>query len=218
MKKFLFLLLPLFFVNCAGHFAQHKLTPPEISSEKPIQEILVASLGDGFLLAMTQSDPDVGTGATESGSCTLSDLYNENTSDYGGSAGSAANDYQYVNNAASRSFCKVAMELYRTSSDVTVHLELWSDAAKSGTQYGSDSGQVVVSATALGTLYDFTFGSNPDPPGNFYTHVIVDSGSYAFLRYGTVLGDPDTGLGDTNYDFYKDGVEQTHDAKLMFYE
>lgn len=159
-----------------------------------------------------------GSGTTGGGSCTLSDLYNENTSNYGASAASAANDYQYVNNTSSRSFCKVTWEAYRTIANVTVHLELWSDASKTGTQYGSDSSQVVISATALGTHHEFTFASNPNPSGNFYTHIIVDSGAWEHLRYGTVLGDPDTGLGDTNYDFYEDGVEQTRDAKLMFYE
>lgn len=149
MKKFLFLLLLLFIFICAGHFAPHKLMPPEINSEKPIQEILVASLDD-CLFAMTQADPDVGTGTKATvGSCTTSSVTCSST--ISGTLGIAAYATQVYRatpfTGDGSTICGVKIPLYVVdqAADYTLRVRVWTDSTGPAAAYSVESGDVEAS-------------------------------------------------------------------------
>lgn len=175
--------------------------------------LIILAIGLCFAQANAGLRVIVGGGVpAASATCQSSALYNENASnDYWELAVGA--NYQYVNNASSIEICQIDVEMYWSGTTGNCHLELWSDAAMAGTQYGSDSETIAINVNSPGTIFTFTFVINPEVSGNFYVHFIEESGSLR-VRVST---DNTTGLGDESYDFISGGSDRNDDAAMTIY-
>ena len=120
-----------------------------------------------------------------------------------GSEGDNPNTCQKIDNNESTEICKV--EIYPAHGDTNeYHVELWSDNVRAGTKYGNS--ELVELGTAL-TFHSFTFATNPEPPGDYFIHIILDSGSKVGIGTTTTV----TSYLDTNYDLNTNGSDVDRD-------
>lgn len=121
------------------------------------------------------------------------------------------NDYQYlgspqwqkVTNATARNICEVQLYIGNSSATTqSVHVEIWSDSARAGTKYGSNSDSVTIDQSQ-GTpsfyrgWWVFSWsGTKPNPSGDFYIHVFNDTGTVNLNMWS------DTGLSSGSYGGY----------------
>lgn len=120
---------------------------------------------------------------------------------------SANNPCQKVQNAAGTvEICEAQIRVQFAGSDCAFHLEIWSDAAKAGTQYGSDSNSyTVVGGDVTAGWKTFTFATNPEPPGDFFIHVVVEDANLFNWRMGYNDATGSNYL-DTDYAAYLSGA------------
>lgn len=94
-----------------------------------------------------------------------------------------------------------------------IHLEIWSDRIKAGTQYGGDSDTKTLAQFESG-YYTFTFSEPlPSPTGDFFVHFVIDSYDNNWV---TRTGGPNN-YEDTNYDYGRDGVDDNEDAVIKIW-
>lgn len=123
---------------------------------------------------------------------------------------------QRISNASTVEICQILMPwLSEYGNELTIHIEIWSDINRAGTQYGSDSNQVVFSNTSL-DVKTFTFGTNPQPPGDYFMHFIQDDGGVEGQHIFYVALSP-TAYSTTDYDLYSNGVDMDYDAVFTIY-
>lgn len=119
---------------------------------------------------------------------------------------------QKLNVTGAIEICKVKFKMYSTGGDSTVKVQIWTDEAKAGTKYGSDSNTVSVTDTSdPGTWYDFTFTTNPSVPTStdVFVHAVYVNEGVSGFRFNVLNGT--TGYSDTNYDYWRDGVDTNYD-------
>lgn len=152
------------------------------------------------LFAGTTYIDGVGTVDSGGGSCT--DLSQTSSNDYW-SIASATHASQKIKYESGCTLGSATVELYRATSDVGVHLEVWDHEDRSdvgASQIGGDSDTQTVSATAAGTFYTFTWASNkPTPTADYFLHVIYESGSGTLYRRTHT---DETLYEDTDYDIW----------------
>jgi len=116
---------------------------------------------------------------------------------------------QKIDNNATVTICQIDILTYGSDTN-TYHVEIWSDNARAGTQYGSDS---EIKACPSAAWYSFTFGTNPEPPGDYFIHFIKDTGNKIGWRTTTNVN----AYVDTNYDMHYNGGDQNRDACFRVY-
>lgn len=102
------------------------------------------------------------------GTCTV--LFAQDTQS--GSA-TAGNDSQQVTFGSSVTVCK---QRFYCDGSATAKVQIWDSPNATGTQFGTDSGTVTITAST--GFYDFTWSSNPSlPAGTYYMTLITITGS-----------------------------------------
>lgn len=112
---------------------------------------------------------------------------------------------QKLNVDSEQTVCEVQL-LFRAddATSYSAHIEFWSDATRSGTQYGASS--ISVSIADTDTLWEwFTFtwsGTKPNFSGDVYMHVVWEGLDKFQLGASNTV----TSYDDTNYDFWRDNT------------
>lgn len=114
--------------------------------------------------------------------------------------------------------CQIDLKLqWMSGTDAKGKIQLWSNADRTGTQYGSDSNEVSVTSASYfpAAWATFTFGTQPTPPGDFWI-CLVKTGSDNFgwrIDYNHTNGSgyyPYTDAsGDAAYCAYAFGANRT---------
>lgn len=140
---------------------------------------------------------------------------NTNNEDYWGVTGDLNGNY--VANAQSITVCKIAITLNYNSGGATAHLELWSDSAREGTQYGGTPDTQSINEAAPGIPYTFEFDTTNQPiTGNFYVHVIGDTEGVC-MRCSDGSGCGFFGTDAAGYNLYTNGANKMQDCVMTIW-
>lgn len=141
---------------------------------------------------------------TASGTSCTATIYQLDTNDYWTISNPTC---QKIKNSSALTICQVDIYIYAGSGNA--HVEIWSDANATGTQYGADSDSQYIDG---GAIYSFTWSSTePNPTGDFFLHLNEEDGSISWQAHTD-----ENKYEDTNYDAWRGGAEITGDNDFRF--
>ncbi len=127
-----------------------------------------------------------------------------------------ADNAQHVKNSANIEICQVDILGYLTDTQTsgTVHVEIWSDDSKAGTQYGGDSDATANTHATEGEI-SFIWSSNAPTgiTGDFFMHLVHDSGDRTRWTGYTSSSTYE----DSTYDFHLAGADTNDDISFRIH-
>ena len=148
-------------------------------------------------------------GASES--CTTLVDISTGWDDYYG--GTTDNFCQKIKNSVSTEVCSAGLTMWQASGSSDVHFEIWDDEDKSvGSQIGGDSTTVAVTtASTDGVLYEGTWSTYPNPTGDYFVHLVVETNGVNVKVHTS-----GTTYEDTDYDGWRGNNGSVVDLNVDF--